>query len=389
MSDDGLILGRGHRSFRGKPIHLAKARGAAGGGKGRDRNAGADGKKAFRLPPSFVKVTGRKRGDLQQLTRHIEYVTRNGKLEFHTSDGDTLAGPSTKHELLARWRPNLGKDPPVGSTEREAEKYVRAIALIVSTPKGITKEQLEPMVQQFAMTAIGPAARFGFAIHEDKDNTHAHIVIPAVGHDGRKIQLDKEELQRLRVEWARAAADHGLFLDASNRFERGLDQAALKAMDRATFYSGKSPDERQAARGNNSSAIPGPEAKGSKRLEKEVREAVRDHLNGKLEARQVDSARRWGQLVERYRDKSVELSRSGGDAAEIGFYQAMTARQPPKLRGTLYIEAIRDAAKSRGESAWIVQVAAHQAKVILEGKGAVNQLLTVLDQARGDTARDQ
>lgn len=380
---DGLELGKKRRSLRAPVRYPSGAKRAKSGGGGRRT---VDAQRAFRAPPAFVKITGYKRGNLGQLKEHIAYITRNGNLALTTSDGGELEGRGVASAALALWKRNLGKEPPASEGPDSAKKTVRAVAMIVSTPKGVTAEQLRPMIDDFCREAIAPAARYGYAIHDDTENVHAHIVVPVVGHDGRKLRIDKEEIDRLRLTWTAVAERHGLILDPSNRFARGENQSHLAAVDRTTFYAHQTPVER-AKRSGQQVTPTGKMPHLSAREKREIGAAVRDHISGRLAVREAQNGAKWSELVDAYRVRLEQGRREGIDQAELGFYATMATRPSPKLRASNYVDIVRSAAVRDGAKSQIVQAAMQAVRLDPKNPAHVPDFIAKLDGGRGGIQR--
>jgi hypothetical protein len=377
---DTLELGKKGRGLRAPVRYPSGAKKGKSGGAGPGKGT-IHPQRAFRAPPAFVKITGYKTGGLGQLKEHINYVTKNGKLTFTTSDGDELVGRDVSTVAIGRWKGNLGKENDQAPA-KDGAKNRRAVALIVSTPKGVTPEQFRPMVDDFCAEAIAPAARFGYAIHDNTENVHAHIVVPIVGHDGRKLRIDREEIDRLRLVWTAVAERHGLVLDPSNRFARGENQSGLTHLDRTTFYAHQNPSERARRRGGQSNAT-GKPAHLSAREKREIGAAVRDQISGKLAAREAQHAAKWGELAAAYKVRAEQGQRDGIDAGEIGFYSVMASRPAPKLRASTYVEVVRTSAAKDGAKSQVVQAAMRALRLDPANPAHVPELMAKLDVGRG------
>ena len=87
----------------------------------RSEDAGAARAKLARMvrraPEVMVKITGRTR-DGGHLQRHLDYITRNGKLVLEGAEGERLLGRSEVRALAEDWRAELDvlpgrRDAPV------------------------------------------------------------------------------------------------------------------------------------------------------------------------------------------------------------------------------------------------------------------------------------
>src|SRR5215472_9415233 len=56
-----------------------------------------------RTPEVMVKVLTKGGGDLRAVGRHLNYLSRDGKVEIETDDGRHLSGKDVEQELLDDW----------------------------------------------------------------------------------------------------------------------------------------------------------------------------------------------------------------------------------------------------------------------------------------------
>jgi len=217
LSDLKGILEEDRRGRRA-PEHRAKrstgpstaARGWAGTLKQRVRVA-------KRLPQAMVKITSHNRGR-KQVGARLHYISKEGELSLETDEGLSLDTPEEIDAYLDHWvrdfsRRKNGRD---------------GMSLVMSLPHGTDKEAARSSARDFLQEVFADNHSYAFAAHDDKDHYHVHAVIKMRGHDGKQLVTDKADLRAWREAFAECAKAHGVHLDASPRYARGVGARSLK-----------------------------------------------------------------------------------------------------------------------------------------------------------------
>lgn len=267
--------GGGGRKFLGTPSRSHRTAGLAG------------------VPQAVVKVTGYSKHSQQRVKDHIAYITRHGELPLERENGDVLRGKATPHELVHAWgEKHLGIDAEASFADGRAPR--KAAHLMLSSPKGTPAEKVQEIARDFLHRRFGEVTPYAFAVHEDTENLHAHVVLAMRGYDGKKVRIGKEEIQAMRELYAEVAVEHGVTLSASRRVDRGRDQA--------TKTSHNNREYRLAKRGEVTVAF----SAGVKRAYDELTGAAKEKSKGELrfDSLRVD-AQEWSRRdAEHYRQEA-------------------------------------------------------------------------------------
>ena len=240
-----------------------------------------------RAPEVMVKITGRTRG-VAHLKSHLAYITRNGELDAETEQGATLAGRFGLKDLQQRWEDDADLD---GNRRRDGSLSVN---IILSMPAGTDAVAVKDSARAFAIETFGHNHDYVFVQHLDDKHPHVHLTVQSLGHDGKRLNPRKADLQAWRERFAGELRLRGIAAEATPRRTRGrvrkADRGAVLAMRKRKIM----PDVDRLAR-------------------KEVLSKVRGGKTAKhpwdeqIKSRQ-DAIRR------RYLDYAAELRRSGAAA---------------------------------------------------------------------------
>lgn len=205
------------------PVRMRRARLASAVLRvGRGGDAGAARAKLERMvrraPEVMVKITGRTR-DGGHLQRHLDYITRNGKLVLEGPDGERLVGRTEVQALAEDWRAELAVvksrgDAPV------------SLSIILSMPAGVDPGRVHDASRAFAATLFGDRHPYVFVLHTDDQHPHVHLTVRALGRDGERLNPRKADLQLWRETFAAALRDRGVEAEATPRRARGVVRKA-------------------------------------------------------------------------------------------------------------------------------------------------------------------
>ncbi|RFB76652.1 relaxase/mobilization nuclease domain-containing protein [Methylovirgula sp. 4M-Z18] len=287
---DGMLKNWGdrlyYRSRRGrkaKPRVASRPAYRASTPKAPRRNPRAELKSlARRAPQVMVKITGGGTG-LSRIDPHLSYISRNGLLELEDQDGNRV----TRKETLRAWSQG---DWPVPAESR----YREAFNVMLSMPHGTDRASLEDAARAFAQETF-PKNPYVFAIHDEHNRPHAHIVVKARDIEGRRLNPRKADLQMWRERFAEKLNERGIEAAASPRSARGItvkrDKQAVHQINKG-FEEGKRPQKAWQALKEDVSA------------KKELAGAV--HVN----PRSTAIVERRQEVLDSYRSLSEALARS-------------------------------------------------------------------------------
>jgi hypothetical protein len=176
-----------------------------------------------RTPEVMVKVLNRGGQDLAAVARHIEYLSRKGELEIETDDGQRLNGKGAEAVLLDDWDLDLDAERRTADLEprgmRKPPKLIQK--LMFSMPAGTPPQRVLTAVKNFAREEFGLKHRYAMVLHTDEPHPHVHLVVKAIGADGRRLNIRRATLREWRREFARHLRDQGVAANATERAVRG------------------------------------------------------------------------------------------------------------------------------------------------------------------------
>jgi hypothetical protein len=228
---DGWFEG-GFRVRRQKPVAATKQAGRdrrrsdAGGGpaprggvklsaSAKTRNIKSVVRKA---PEVMVKITGSSDG-LGSVKRHLDYISRNGKVELTDEAGNQLEGRKSVEDYRRQLK---AAQIPESSRKREF------LHVVFSMPSGTSPREMREAVGQFCREEFSNR-RYVMGMHEDTKQTHMHVCIGTRDIDRAdepQLSPRKNDLFRWRQGFAEKLRDAGVDAAASYRQHRFKHQRA-------------------------------------------------------------------------------------------------------------------------------------------------------------------
>ncbi len=176
-----------------------------------------------RTPEVIVKVLNRGGQNLGAVARHIEYLSRKGELEIETDEGERLQGKGAEAELLDDWDLDLDEERRTADLKprgmHNPPKLVQK--LVFSMPAGTPPQKVLSAVKNFAREEFGAKHRYAMVLHTDEPHPHVHLVVKAMGADGRRLNIRRATLRKWRQEFARHLRAEGVAANATPRQVRG------------------------------------------------------------------------------------------------------------------------------------------------------------------------
>jgi hypothetical protein len=200
----------------------------------RDRLSRADleiiARTVHRAPEVMVKVLTRGGQDLGAVHRHIEYLNRKGELEIETDDGQQLSGKRVGKELLMDWDLDLDELRPTGNLGPRPRRIPPKLVhkLMFSMPPGTPPEKVLAAVKNFAREQFALKNRYAMVLHTNEPHPHVHMVVKAMGEDGKRLNIRKATLREWRREFARHLRELGVAANATERVFRGENRPQKK-----------------------------------------------------------------------------------------------------------------------------------------------------------------
>jgi type IV secretory pathway VirD2 relaxase len=177
-----------------------------------------------RTPEVMVKLLNRGGQSLGAVARHFDYLSRKGELEIETDEGERLKGKGAEAELLDDWDLDLDEDrrtadlKPCGmpNPPRLVQK------LVFSMPAGTSPQKVLSAVKSFAREEFGAKHRYAMVLHTDEPHPHVHLVVKAMGADGKRLNIRRATLRDWRRQFARHLRVEGVAANATPRQVRGV-----------------------------------------------------------------------------------------------------------------------------------------------------------------------
>lgn len=148
----------------------------------------------------LIKITSSSK-HFQSLSRHIDYISRDGTLQIITSDLNYYQGKDENLEVKEALK-LYGTTTPNRYEEKKEKRQTYNMVFSMKEHSTTPPEKLK----QAAFTTIKQAYPDNFFVlvfHNDTDNPHCHICLKISKSDGTRIDIRKADLARLRAEFAK------------------------------------------------------------------------------------------------------------------------------------------------------------------------------------------
>lgn len=219
----------GKRSLRGGTLRIR-----SGGGKGRSGSAAAPmlspaearaklERIVRKAPEVMVKISGKQRG-ARHLAEHFGYISRHGKLEVRSSEGEIITDEKRLKAIAADWDMLDQAMNPYGK-ERPT-----SMSMVLSMPGGTTDAAtIHDAVQAFARVEFEGQFSYMVALHTDTAHPHVHLTVATQGADGARFNPRKADLHHWRESFAHELRQRGIAAEATPRRARGHVQKRVRS----------------------------------------------------------------------------------------------------------------------------------------------------------------
>jgi hypothetical protein len=202
-----------------------------------------------RAPEVMVKMLNQGGRNLAAVRRHVEYLDREGVLPIETDDGQRLQGNGVSRVLLDDWDLDLEEERPAADLKarqtRDPPKLVHKI--LFSMPAGTPPNKVLAAVKNFAREEFGAKYRYAMVLHTDEPHPHVHMVVKAMGDDGKRLNIRRDTLRHWRTEFARHLQEQGVAANATERAARGITKPQkLDGVHRAAMRGASTHYRRRA-----------------------------------------------------------------------------------------------------------------------------------------------
>lgn len=172
-----------------------------------------------RVPEVMVKVSG---GGISAVKTHFRYIGRDD-FTIQTDDGEQLTGKDAANKLIEDWGLDIDADEAQsvynGRPGRKPGKFVHNIVL--SMPAGTPPEKVLAASRDFAREMFAFQHRYALVLHTNEPHPHVHLVVRAMGENGKWLNIRKATLQEWRQDFAGHLRAHGIAANATPRAIRG------------------------------------------------------------------------------------------------------------------------------------------------------------------------
>ncbi len=166
----------------------------------------------------MVKITGFGKG-AGHVKAHLDYISRNGKLELENDRGEIFNGKEEVKDLFKDWEKDFG-DGKRRKNQRDT------MHMVLSMPEGTDPESVRNATRAFTKATFGKNHEYVFALHTDEPHPHCHVTVKCLGFDGKRLNPRKDDLQQWREDFAQTLRDQGVDAEATPRRSRGVVKKA-------------------------------------------------------------------------------------------------------------------------------------------------------------------
>lgn len=187
-------------------------------------------------PEVMVKITGNAKG-ADHVQSHLDYISRNGKLELEDERGDVIKGKDEVRALAKEWSQDQGK----------RRKNTRDTTnIVMSMPAGTEPRDVKNAARAFAKRQFGQNHQYVMALHTDTESPHVHLTVKSLGYDGRRLNVKKGDPQKWREAFAAELERRGVEAEATPRATRGVIKKGVSQVVRHIREKGQAPQVDQA-----------------------------------------------------------------------------------------------------------------------------------------------
>lgn len=165
-----------------------------------------------KAPEVMVKISGNAKGGAH-LQSHLLYISRNGKLDLETEQGEAIIDKQGLKELIAEWKNDVGE-----RNERTRDTY----NIVLSMPSGTDPQGVKQAARNFAKSRFSENHQYVFVLHTDSDHPHVHLTVKSLGFDGTRLHVKRGDPQIWREEFAEELRSIGIEAEATPRKIRGV-----------------------------------------------------------------------------------------------------------------------------------------------------------------------
>lgn len=270
-------------------------------------------RKAGKAPEVMAKVSGFSKG-ASHTKSNLDYISRNGEVPLEDERGQILKNREEVKEKANDWAAELAQTP--------RHKHQRdTMHLVLSMPEGTDPEAVRRATRNFARDTF-KNHEYVFALHTDTKSPHTHLTVKMVGHDGKRLNPRKADLQEWRERFAEKMEQEGYMADATPRASRGVvkkpDRQVIRHIEKRT------PSKIHALRIKEAASELIAEAQGKPTPPKPWTE--------RIHKRQQEVRRKWLAAADRL-DRGEDISATGLKENASVNRQSQRVRRNESVRG--------------------------------------------------------
>lgn len=224
-------------------------------GKLRLTKSGSDRNKGKRVSMGYtevlVKISGFGKGS-DHVKSHLDYISRNGKLEIETDNGEVISGLKNIHDYFDSWDRSF-------ETQKRGKNHRDSMHVVLSMPEGTEPGAVRESARDFASKVFGKNHEYAFALHTDTPQPHVHVAVKYIGFNGERPKHQMEHLQEWRELFAENLREHGIGAEATPRIIRGItkkpENSIIKRLGERSWVRARRYAEAAAALVDESKGI--------------------------------------------------------------------------------------------------------------------------------------
>lgn len=185
-------------------------------------------------PQVNVKITGGNKS-LGGFAAHVNYINHNGTEELENENGELINGRLSADELQKMWGGDLSED------ETGKNRYRENYHIVFSMPPNTDRDKFSIAARETVRELFSENYRYLMAEHRNTDHPHLHVVVKAVGEDGKRLNPKKADLRHWRETFAASLRRHGIKAEATSRQIRGKFEKSMKPSIAQMKRNGRQP----------------------------------------------------------------------------------------------------------------------------------------------------
>lgn len=185
-----------------------------------------------------TKITGGAT-DSKKVKAHFDYISRNGETPIFNEYGEQIDRKLATNEVNA----------DISKTKWHKNNQKQTYQIMFSRKGHTDPEVLKNVVRETMLNQF-PEHKFFYAVHEDTENTHVHVVVEKCDKTYlKKLDLNKKKLNNLKSAYAKTLNKYGFTADyfISETQRKAIREQYLGQYDKQKEQSEKRSELRKNA----------------------------------------------------------------------------------------------------------------------------------------------